>query len=465
MKKLAEYIAIVLMISFILSIFPINVDAKQGCCSWHGGVCGSRCCDGTPLSAKCGGSDTSPSNYDCNLDTNNNLICGEGGPCIGSMSYCQPELECINYRCTKKVSINLEESNVNSKGVGDVCSYSFECVDSLVCINGKCIQKNNKDEGEECTSYLECKGSLYCQDGYCINIYSKKVGQKCIVDNECDVLLNCVHNVCRTEKTYCGDNYCDNGEMYKCSRDCDWCGDGKCSKEEELNCKEDCRWCGDSVCNNQETCSTCQEDCVSTDSKKRCENGKFVYYCGNNQCDKGEDCSNCLNDCWCRNSKQRCEKGKCVYYCGNGQKDKNENCENCPKDVICSELEICSQGVCKTYCGNGVCEAEEQKICIEDCRWCGDNRCDELEIGACLIDCGLDKEVASNKIVAITGFSISEISLNEEEDYYSVNTTNRVKLFGVLPLKIILFSKIDKLNGSVEGFHKPWWFIFVSSEN
>ncbi len=28
-------------------------EARRGCCSWHGGVCGCRCCDGTPLSAKC----------------------------------------------------------------------------------------------------------------------------------------------------------------------------------------------------------------------------------------------------------------------------------------------------------------------------------------------------------------------------------------------------------------------------
>ncbi|MEW6606064.1 MAG: hypothetical protein AB1414_01250 [bacterium] len=29
------------------------VEARQGCCSWHGGVCGCQCCNGTPLSAKC----------------------------------------------------------------------------------------------------------------------------------------------------------------------------------------------------------------------------------------------------------------------------------------------------------------------------------------------------------------------------------------------------------------------------
>jgi hypothetical protein len=30
-----------------------NIEARSGCCSSHGGVCGCRCCDGTSLSAKC----------------------------------------------------------------------------------------------------------------------------------------------------------------------------------------------------------------------------------------------------------------------------------------------------------------------------------------------------------------------------------------------------------------------------
>jgi hypothetical protein len=38
-----------LLISFLISIS----EARQGCCSHHGGVCGCGCCDGTPLSAKC----------------------------------------------------------------------------------------------------------------------------------------------------------------------------------------------------------------------------------------------------------------------------------------------------------------------------------------------------------------------------------------------------------------------------
>jgi micrococcal nuclease len=60
-----EKIKKILLVSFLsVFLFAFNsTEAKRGCCSWHGGVCaytcpdganvGYRCCDGTPLSAKC----------------------------------------------------------------------------------------------------------------------------------------------------------------------------------------------------------------------------------------------------------------------------------------------------------------------------------------------------------------------------------------------------------------------------
>lgn len=54
MKK----IIISLVFLFIIFIFLEKVDARSGCCSWHGGVCGcspggsQECCDGT-LSPSC----------------------------------------------------------------------------------------------------------------------------------------------------------------------------------------------------------------------------------------------------------------------------------------------------------------------------------------------------------------------------------------------------------------------------
>lgn len=32
---------------------PQTAEARRGCCSHHGGVCGCSCCDGSSLSAKC----------------------------------------------------------------------------------------------------------------------------------------------------------------------------------------------------------------------------------------------------------------------------------------------------------------------------------------------------------------------------------------------------------------------------
>ena len=61
MKKLLIFLSILVLVLFTL--FPIDeVEARRGCCSWHGGVCSVRCCDGsigyiccdgTPLSSKC----------------------------------------------------------------------------------------------------------------------------------------------------------------------------------------------------------------------------------------------------------------------------------------------------------------------------------------------------------------------------------------------------------------------------
>lgn len=51
MKKLLLPLLIITLLCYFL---PLNeVEARQGCCSHHGGVCGCRCCDGTSLSSTC----------------------------------------------------------------------------------------------------------------------------------------------------------------------------------------------------------------------------------------------------------------------------------------------------------------------------------------------------------------------------------------------------------------------------
>ncbi|MBT9548597.1 MAG: thermonuclease family protein [Candidatus Sericytochromatia bacterium] len=50
--RLAAILTAVLAVS-VPCISPKEVEARRGCCSHHGGVCGCKCCDGTLLSDKC----------------------------------------------------------------------------------------------------------------------------------------------------------------------------------------------------------------------------------------------------------------------------------------------------------------------------------------------------------------------------------------------------------------------------
>ncbi len=51
---MAKKIILIVLLLTTLILAPLYlIEARQGCCSWHGGVCGCQCCDGTPLSSTC----------------------------------------------------------------------------------------------------------------------------------------------------------------------------------------------------------------------------------------------------------------------------------------------------------------------------------------------------------------------------------------------------------------------------
>jgi len=56
MQKPTSFLMLALFVAtMVLATFLIapQAEARRGCCSWHGGVCGCRCCDGSPLSSTC----------------------------------------------------------------------------------------------------------------------------------------------------------------------------------------------------------------------------------------------------------------------------------------------------------------------------------------------------------------------------------------------------------------------------
>lgn len=46
-------LSLIIFFQIGVGLFPLLVDARSGCCSHHGGVCGCGCCDGSSLSATC----------------------------------------------------------------------------------------------------------------------------------------------------------------------------------------------------------------------------------------------------------------------------------------------------------------------------------------------------------------------------------------------------------------------------
>ncbi|MDP3043040.1 MAG: hypothetical protein Q8N21_01425 [bacterium] len=55
MKNLIKITCLIICLVVVIGwfYFPETAEARSGCCSWHGGVCGCSCCDGTSLSATC----------------------------------------------------------------------------------------------------------------------------------------------------------------------------------------------------------------------------------------------------------------------------------------------------------------------------------------------------------------------------------------------------------------------------
>lgn len=53
MKKLLMPLFALVLLGTSHLVMPDQAEARRGCCSHHGGVCGCGCCDGSSLSAKC----------------------------------------------------------------------------------------------------------------------------------------------------------------------------------------------------------------------------------------------------------------------------------------------------------------------------------------------------------------------------------------------------------------------------
>lgn len=141
MKKLL-LLSIITLLFFVA--LPNNVEARSGCCSWHGGVCGCQCCDGTPLSSTC-----LPYYPEC-----------WGGGLYDYPSYDFPSYDYPSY------TPSIPDCPLNS--YYDSLTDSCKCYSGYVVSEGKCISTTQYcwDLYGLFTTYDILSDSCKCMSGY-----------------------------------------------------------------------------------------------------------------------------------------------------------------------------------------------------------------------------------------------------------------------------------------------------------
>lgn len=170
---------------FSLIFLPKNIEARSGCCSHHGGVCGCGCCDGTSLSSTC-----APYYPECG---------GYSGyqpppscPSMSRYNSISGQCECYSgYVASGNSCISADQACKNKYGYNSQSNYSGQCE----CRYGYTWNSSGTsciDEDQACQNQFGYNskatisgGKCECKYGYTWN----KASNKCITkDSACQEL-------------------------------------------------------------------------------------------------------------------------------------------------------------------------------------------------------------------------------------------------------------------------------------
>lgn len=181
MKRILLLSAVVLAIIFLL---PKNVYARSGCCSYHGGVCGCGCCDGTSLSSTC-----APYYPECGGGYYNTPIYTPRPICplFSSYNSLSEECECnYGYVASGNSCISLDQVCKNKYGYSSrydslsdacECSYGYIIDSSGKCTSGNTVCSNKYGFNSR---FNTLDNTCECSYGYIFN----QSGSKCISEDE-----------------------------------------------------------------------------------------------------------------------------------------------------------------------------------------------------------------------------------------------------------------------------------------
>ena len=172
-EKICMTFIVILFIA--ISFYASQAEARSGCCSWHGGVCGCRCCDGSSLSAKCAPyypscsytpspTPTLPKKYDCSKY--GTFAYSDG------LGYCK----CMN-GYVWGTNILGDKTCVSGN---QECHNQFGYGSTYDSLSGKCKCSYGYIWGTDILGEDECVSeSQYCRDKYGLNSRYNSLTDKC----------------------------------------------------------------------------------------------------------------------------------------------------------------------------------------------------------------------------------------------------------------------------------------------
>lgn len=168
LRLLPLFIIVTLLFAFSL-IFPIQLLARSGCCSYHGGVCGCGCCDGSSLSSTCapyypgcGGSYVYQPPPTCPLFSSYNSITDK---CECYSGYIASGSQCIsqNQACQNLLGFSSRYNSLSGKCE---CSYGYVIGSAGTCISGNSSCWNKYGYS---STYDSLSNTCKCNFGYRFN--------------------------------------------------------------------------------------------------------------------------------------------------------------------------------------------------------------------------------------------------------------------------------------------------------
>ncbi len=149
---------------------PFIAEARSGCCSWHGGVCGCSCCDGTPLSATCApyypGCNSGPSykpTPTCPLFSSYD---SSSGTCKCNYGYVKSGSSCISQDQACKNEYGYQSKYDSLRG-GCACSYGY----TWNKLGTSCITNDQacQEQLGYNSTYDTLEDSCKCRSGYVLD--------------------------------------------------------------------------------------------------------------------------------------------------------------------------------------------------------------------------------------------------------------------------------------------------------